>query len=196
MNIYTAAVTLILIMDPFGNIPFFLSALKNFHERQRRRIILRESLIAFCVLTLFLFFGKFILQGLHISQPALNISGGIILFVIAIDMIFPGKGKQSSEEVTGDPVIVPLAVPMLAGPSSMAFVILASSQFPSAKVDIFIALLIACVITTTILVLSDFLRKVLGNRVLQAIERLMGMILTTLAVQMLLSGIKDYFMPV
>ncbi|MBI9109427.1 MAG: NAAT family transporter [Spirochaetales bacterium] len=195
MNIYTAAVTLILIMDPFGNIPIFMSALKKFDEKKRRRIILRESLIAFLILTFFLFFGKFILQGLHISQPALNISGGIILFVIAIDMIFPGKGKASAEEVDGDPVIVPLAVPLLAGPSSMAFVILASSQFPEAKIEIFIALLIAWLITTTILVLSDYLRKILGNRVLRAIERLMGMILTTLAVQMLLSGIKDYFMP-
>jgi len=196
MNIYTAAVTLVLIMDPFGNIPIFLSSLQSFNPGKRRRIILRESLIAFLVLTLFLFFGKFILQGLHISQPALNISGGIILFVIAIDMIFPGKGKPSAEEIDGDPVIVPLAIPLLAGPSSMAFVILASTQFPSAKKDIFIALVIACVITTTILVLSDYLRKILGNRVLRAIERLMGMILTTLAVQMLLTGIKDYFMPV
>lgn len=196
MNIYTAAVTMVLIMDPFGNIPIFLSTLKKFDAKKRRKIILRESVIALVVLMLFLFFGKFILHGLHISQPALNISGGIILFVIAIDMIFPGKGKPSGEEVDGDPVIVPLAVPLLAGPSMMAYVILASTQFPSAKIEILIALMIAWVITTVILVLSDYLRDILGNRVLRAIERLMGMILTTLAVQMLLSGIKDYFMPV
>ena len=195
MNIYTAAVTLILIMDPFGNIPIFLSSLQKFDEKRRRKIILRESVIALLILIIFLFFGKYILNGLHISQPALNISGGIILFVIAIDMIFPGKGKQSTEEIDGDPFIVPLAVPLLAGPSSMAYVILASSQFPSYKSDIFFALLIAWVVTTIILVLSDYLRKVLGNRVLRAIERLMGMILTTLAVQMLLTGIKDYFLP-
>ena len=152
MSLYTAAVTLILIMDPFGNIPIFLSTLQHFEPARRRMIILRESLIAFCVLLLFLFFGKYILHGLHISQPALNISGGIILFVIAIDMIFPGKGKPSGEEVEGDPVIVPLAIPLLAGPSSMAFVILASTQFPEAKIELVAALVIATVVTTAILV--------------------------------------------
>ena len=195
MNIYTAAVTLILIMDPFGNIPVFLSTLKNFTPARRRLIILRESSIAFGILIAFLFFGEYILQGLHISQPALNISGGLILFVIAIDMIFPGKGVPSGEEVEGDPMIVPLAVPLLAGPSSMAFVILASSQYPGEKLSLIASLTIATVFTTLVLVMSDYLRNILGSRGLRAVERLMGMILTTLAVQMLLSGIKTYFMP-
>ncbi len=194
MTLYSAVITLILIMDPFGNIPVFLSILKNFESEKRRRIILRESVFAFLVLVFFLFFGRFILQGLHISQPALGISGGIILFLIAIRMIFPGRGVSSSDsaEVYEDPFFVPLAVPMQAGPSAMAFIILSSSQYPGQWPMLLLAIFIASVVCAAVLTLSDFLRKVLGSHALKAIERLMGMILTTMAIQMLLSGIKEY----
>ena len=201
MTLYTAIITLVLIMDPFGNIPLFLSTLKAFSPERRRKIIIRESVFAFIVLVFFLFFGRFILQGLHISQPALSVSGGIILFLIAIRMIFPEKpGKTTStsgmdgefEEDLEEPLFVPLAVPMQAGPSAMAFIILSSSQYPNQWPMLLLALFVASVICTTILTLSDFLRKLLGNQALRAIERLMGMILTTMAIQMLLTGIKDY----
>jgi len=195
MRIYTAAITLFLIMDPFGNIPVFLATLGRFPPRRRRFIILRESLIAFVILAFFLFFGRYILQGLHITQPALGISGGTILFLIAIRMIFPGRNNPlvDGDEETGDPVIVPLAVPLLAGPSSMAFIILSSSQYPHERLSLLLSLVIASAVCTLILILSDYLRKFLGTRLLRAIERLMGMILTTLAVQMLLTGLQDFF---
>ena len=96
MTLYTAVITLILIMDPFGNIPVFLATLNGFPPKRRKLIILRESGFAFIVLAFFLFFGRYILQGLHITQPALSISGGIILFLIAIRMIFPGKPGEAS----------------------------------------------------------------------------------------------------
>ncbi len=195
MTIYTAAITMILIMDPFGNIPIFLSTLKRFSPRRRRIIILRESLFAFLILAFFLFFGRYILQGLHISQPALSISGGIILFLIAIRMIFPGRTglvEEGDEEEDGEPLLVPLAIPLQAGPSAMAWVILSSSQYPDRLPSILLALLIASLVSTMVLILSDILRKILGNRVLRAIERLMGMILTTMAIQMLLSGFENY----
>ncbi|MBI9104165.1 MAG: MarC family protein [Spirochaetales bacterium] len=203
MTIYTAAITLLLIMDPFGNIPLFLSILKKFDPAKRKRIILRESLFAFVVLIFFLFFGQYILKGLHITQPALSISGGIILFLIAIRMIFPGKGgfggaegSDNPEDMEGDtledPILVPMAVPMQAGPSAMAYVILSSSQYPDQIPLLLLALLIASVVSTTILLLSDNLRRLLGNQVLRALERLMGMILTTMAIQMLLTGVSEY----
>lgn len=131
---------------------------------------------------LFLFFGKFILSGLHISEPALNISGGIILFLIALRMIFP---RQQPEEDLGrveEPIVVPLAVPLIAGPSTLATVIL------------LFALLIAWSAALLILLFADLLRRLLGTRVIQAIERLMGMILTTMAVQMLLSGVRVFLL--
>lgn len=203
MTVYSAVITLVLIMDPFGNIPLFLSALKSFSPGRRKIIILRESLFAFIVLVFFLFFGRYILQGLHITQPALSISGGIILFLIAIRMIFPGKtgfgspnapDEESAKEgeAVEEPMFVPLAIPMLAGPSAIAFVILSSTQYPEQHLSLLLALFISSAVSSVILILSDYLRKILGNQALRAIERLMGMILTTMAVQMLLSGISDY----
>ncbi len=201
MTLYTAIITLILIMDPFGNIPLFLAALNGFEPNRRKKIILRESGFAFLVLLFFLYFGRFILQGLHISQPALSISGGIILFIIAIRMIFPekpgvitsgGDSRRDTEKLQEEPLFVPLAVPLQAGPSAMAFIILSSSRYPNQHLKLTLALFIASVVCTTVLMLSDFLRKILGNQALRAVERLMGMILTTMAIQMLLSGISDY----
>jgi multiple antibiotic resistance protein len=192
MNLYTAAITLFLVMDPFGNIPIFLSVLQTYDARRRRRIMIRELAIALCVLTFFLFFGKYILAGLNISEPALSISGGVILFLIAIRMIFPSKPESEDRSGEGEPVIVPLAVPLVAGPSSMAMVILFSTQFPERLLTWFAALVIAWLAGLVVLLLSDSLRKYLGNRVLKAIERLMGMILTTMAVQMLLSGLREF----
>ncbi len=198
MTLYTALITLILIMDPFGNIPLFLTTLERFRTERRRFIILRESLFAFVILAVFLFFGQYILKGLQLSQAALSLSGGIILFLIAIRMIFPGteqreeKHKALTEEEPEDPILVPLAVPLQAGPSAMAFVILSSSRFPEERPMLLLALLGASLFCTAVLLLSDMLRKVLGNRILRAIEKLMGMILTTMAIQMLLSGMSDY----
>lgn len=190
MTLYSAAITLILVMDPLGNIPLFLAALKNISVRKRRMIILRESTIAFVILTIFLLFGQFILEGMHISQPALSIAGGIILFLIAIRMIFPHEETTTKKEVA-EPFIVPLAVPLIAGPSTMTVVMLMAKQSIS-LFPVFIALLIAWIVTTLVLVFADFLRKILGERGLIAIERLMGMILTTMAVQMFLTGYQQF----
>lgn len=178
-------------MDPLGNIPLFLSALKSVEPRRRRRIILRESCIALGILLLFLFFGQYILEGMHISEPALAISGGIILFLIAIKMIFPVNGHEETRQ-TMEPFIVPLAVPLIAGPSAMTMVMLLANQAPYDMSRWVLALISAWFISTVVLVYADFLRKILGERGLLALERLMGMILTTMAVQMFLTGFEQY----
>ena len=194
MTIYSAAIMLILIMDPFGNIPIFLSVLSHVKPEKRRKIIIRELIIALLFLTFFLFFGKFILAGMHITEPALGIAGGTILFLIAIKMIFPSSNSSfiGDKESQDDPLIVPLAVPMVAGPSSMAMVILLSTQYPDHLFTWFGALLIAWSIGFIILILSEKISRIMGRRALKAIERLMGMILTTMSVQMLLTGIKTF----
>ena len=194
MTIYSAAIMLFLVMDPFGNIPIFLSVLSHVSPEKRRKIIIRELIIALLFLTFFLFLGKFILAGMHITEPALGIAGGTILFLIAIKMIFPSSNSSfiGDKESQDDPLIVPLAVPMVAGPSSMAIVILLSTQYPDQLLTWFGALLIAWSIGFIILILSEKLSKIVGRRTLKAIERLMGMILTTMAVQMLLTGIKTF----
>jgi len=192
MTVLSAVITLILVMDPFGGIPIFLSLLKHSSARRRRMIILREMVIALGILVLFLFFGKFILSGLHISQPALNISGGVILFLIALRMIFPRRTKEEDNGESEEPIVVPLAVPLIAGPSTLATVILLATGYPDAILSWMFALLIAWSAALLVLLSGDLLRKLLGDRVLQAIERLMGMILTTMAVQMLLSGVREF----
>jgi multiple antibiotic resistance protein len=191
MNVVSAVITLVLVMDPFGGIPVFLALLKHSPARRRRMIILREMVIALGILVLFLFFGKLILAGLHISEPALNISGGVILFLIALRMIFPRRTKQEDADGS-EPVIVPLAVPLIAGPSTLATVMLLSTRYPEAIVRWLMALMMAWSAALLVLLFADLLRKFLGDRVLQAIERLMGMILTTMAIQMLLSGVREF----
>jgi multiple antibiotic resistance protein len=192
MNVYTAAITSVLVMDPLGNIPVFISILNSVDPGKRQAIILRESLIAFVLLALFLFFGKYILHGLGITEPALGIAGGIILFLIALKMIFPDANPTPERQI-GEPFIVPLAIPLIAGPSALATVLLFATQSPEKISQWFIALVIASLIVTGILLFSNVLRKFFGPRGLIALERLMGMILTTVAVQMFLTGVGNYF---
>jgi multiple antibiotic resistance protein len=193
MTVYSAAITLLLVMDPLGNLPIFLSVLHNIDPRRQKIIILRETFIAFIILLIFLFYGKYVLEGMHISNPALSVSGGIILFLIAIKMIFPSEDHERRSKHLGEPFIVPLAIPLIAGPSTMTMVMLLGEQSPDHSWHWALALFIAWVICTIILLFADILRKILGERGLIAIERLMGMVLTTMAVQMFLTGIEQFF---
>ncbi|MFP4068162.1 MAG: MarC family protein [Spirochaetaceae bacterium] len=192
MSLLAATVTLFLVMDPIGSIPIYLSVLRQVEERRRKPIILREMLIAFVVLALFLFFGKYILSALHITEPALGIAGGVVLFLIAVRMIFPWGRDGGAEVTVGEPLVVPLAIPLIAGPSAMATVILFSNQAPGRMGMWFLALVIASVAALVVLLFAEILRRRLGQRFLIAMERLMGMILATLSVQMLLTGIREY----
>jgi multiple antibiotic resistance protein len=192
MTLYTATITLLLVMDPLGNVPLFLAVLNNVAPKRRQWIILRETFFAFIILVFFLFFGKHILEGMHISEPALQVAGGIILFLIAIRMIFPDHTQEDKTQTKEEPLIVPLAIPLVAGPSTLTMVMLLANQAPYEMTRWFTALTIAWLVTTIILVFADGLRKILGDRGLTAIERLMGMILTTMAVQMFLTGFEQF----
>lgn len=192
MNLYTAVITLFLVMNPLGNIPIFIATLQHIAPKDRNRIILREAIFAFVILTVFLFAGRVILKGLNVTSSALSVAGGIILFLIAIRLIFPPP-KDKSSTFEGEPFLVPLAVPLFAGPATMAMIMLLVSQ-PGAKIWLtFLALLIAWLASASCLLSSNILSKLLGKRGLIAVERLMGMILTTIAVQMFLTGIQQYF---
>ena len=191
MSFYSSAITLFLVMDPLGNVPVFLSVLARVNPQRRQLIIFRESCIALLVLTLFLFFGQSILHGLQISEAALRVAGGIILFLIALKMIFPVTEPQK-DQLTGEPFIVPLAIPMIAGPSSIATVLLFSSEDIPHLFQWLVALILVSTLSTIILLFAEQLRRILGHRGLLAVERLMGMVLTTLSVQMFLQGIVEY----
>jgi MarC family membrane protein len=193
MSVLSAAILLFLVLDPIGNIPLFLGALKNIDTAKQKKIIIRELLFALGILLIFLVLGRYILALFHISEPALSIAGGLILFLIALKMVFPGGVKMLEENGESEPLIVPLAVPLIAGPSAMATVMLFVAREPSRWFSWFLALLIAWTITGAILYFSGNLRSVLGRKGIIALERLMGLILTAVAVQMLLTGIKDFF---
>lgn len=192
--LWSIVITLFLIFDPFGNIPTFYHVLKKLPPKRQAFIIAREMVIAFFILIFFLFFGKYVLDLLGITQPAITISGGVILFIIALQMIFPhfGKGEGDDDDNNEEPVIVPLAVPLISGPTSIAMVILYSSQYPDQRLILILAIFIAWFVSSLILLSSSLLQRLLGDKMLTAITRLMGIILTTMAIQMFLSGIGAF----
>lgn len=191
-DIASAAVTLFLIMDPLGNVPIFNSVLSRLDPTQRKRVVARELLIALFILLGFLFAGNAILSFLGLSQSSLNIAGGVLLFIISLRMIFPSKADPNDSSEFEDPFIVPLAVPLTAGPSTIAVLLLLSSSQPDQILDWASALIIAWVGATTILIFSPKVMNVIGAKGSRALERLMGMILVILATQMLLNGIRDF----
>lgn len=189
MDVLSTALLLFLVIDPVGNIPAFLFVLKGVPEERHKQIILRELFIALVTLVFFLFLGQFILAVLQVSQGSLGVAGGIILFLIALRMIFPGpKGIFGEEAEVSEPFIVPLAIPLIAGPAAMATLMLLMARDPGNWPQWLAALLIAWSISGVILLSADQLARLLGRRTLTAIERLMGLVLTAVAVQMFIDG--------
>lgn len=192
MSLASAAVMLFLVMDPLGNVPLFLVALRNVPRERQARVILRELLIALGVLLLFLFTGGPLLRLLGLSEPALSIAGGIILMLIALRMVFPRPEASLHEASSSEPFIVPLAIPYVAGPSALATVLLLMSREPEHWPQWTLAVLLAWLACVPFFLLSGKLRDWLGEKGLTAVERLMGLILITLAVEMLMNGIRHF----
>jgi len=193
MSILSAATLLFLILDPLGNIPVFLSLLRRLPAKRQRFVIARELLIALVVLMLFLWAGKYALEVVHLRQESVAIAGGIVLFLIGLRMIFPPPHGLMGEAGDGEPFIVPLAIPLVAGPSGMAAVILMGSNEPERLGEWSLALLLAWGATAAILFSATYLYRLLGIRALTAMERLMGMLLVAISVQMLLDGFSSYW---
>ena len=193
MEIISAATLLFLVMDPLGNIPIFLSVLEDVAPERRTRVLVRELILAFVVLVFLLFFGRYFMGFLQLTEHSIRIAGGIILFLIALKMVFPVKrAAWASDELQGEPLLVPLAIPMVAGPSAMAVVMLLSGDNPDRMPEWVLALFLAWALSSVILVSANGLKRFLGKRGLIAMERLMGMLLIALSVQMLLEGISAY----
>ncbi|MBT1452168.1 YhgN family NAAT transporter [Glaciecola sp. XM2] len=186
------ATMLFLIMDPLGNLPIFMSVLKGIEPKRKTKVVLRELIIALVILMVFLHSGQAVLDFLQIEQETVSIAGGIILFIIALRMIFPKPGGIMNLPEGEEPFIVPLAVPMIAGPSTMAALILIANQEPNQMTKWSIALFAAWCASALILMMSNKVHKWLGEKGLRAIERLMGMILIMIAIQMLLNGVTSF----
>ncbi len=192
MDTLSAFVTLLLVMDPVGNVPVFLSILKDVERKRRQWVIAREMIIALVVLLLFLFAGSSMLDVLGLEQESISIAGAIILFLIALRMIFPSPYGMLGDTPDGEPFIVPLAIPMVAGPSSLAIAMLMVNTDPDRMLDWTVALVGAWAVSAVLLMASPLLLRALGNRGLMAMERLMGMILVIIAVQMFFDGVRDF----
>lgn len=192
MTLLSAAVLLFFVMDPLGNVPLFLSALRQVDPARYRIVIVRELLIALVILVGFLFAGRYLLGLLRVSPAALTAGGGLILLLIAVRMVFPTSERSLREEVEGEPLVVPLAVPYTAGPSMLATELLFMSREPDRWAVWLGAVVLAWLASAFILYFAANLRRLLGERGLTAVERLMGMLLVVVAVEQLMQGIAQY----
>lgn len=188
-SIISIALVLLFVIDPFGNVPIILSVLKEVPKERKRKIILREMLIGLAILFIFLFFGQQFLELFGLQTEAVTIAGGIILFVIGIKLIFPPPKGQSIYGGEGEPFVVPIAMPMIAGPSALATLMVMTESSPLPVPMISIAVLAAWLVTMGVLMAAPFLLRVLKDKGLQALERLMGMLLLIMAVQMFINGV-------
>ena len=192
MTIVSVALTLILIIDPFGNLVVFQSVLQKVAPERRQKIIVRELFIALGILLLFLFLGGRFLNFFGLEQPTLSIAGGLLLLLISIGMVFPGQGVNFGLDAYDEPIVVPLATPLVAGPSAIAYLIIIAQQPQFGLYQAVVALVIAWFVSAVVLFFGQALLKLLGPRGMRALERLMGMLLILLAVQMLLDGLAEY----
>ena len=192
-NFLSATILLVLITDPLGNIPLFINALRGVAKERRRIVILREVGIAYGILLLFMVTGDRFLRAMSLTDLSLRLGGGIVLFLIALRMIFPHPdGLMGGDSRGGEPFIVPLAIPAIAGPSALATVMLLTSQSPGQIFEWIGALTITMLVSAIVLVLAEKIQHWLGERAVMAFERLMGLVLVAISVEMMLAGIRTF----
>ena len=190
----SAFILLLLVLDPLGSLPIFIPIMRDVAPGRRRLVALRELAIAFTVLFAFMFFGESFLRVMRLSERSLEVAGGVILLMVAIRMIFSAEGGVYGGGTEGkEPLIFPLAVPLLAGPSAMATVLLLASRQPTRVMEWVAALACAMAVSGLVLLLCDRIRRWVGDSVVSALEKLMGLVLTAIAVEMILAGLKNYF---
>lgn len=191
MSLFNLTVILFLIMDPVGNISSFLNLLKDYPQDIRRKIIIREMLIALAAMIAFNVLGEYIFNVLQISETALKLASGAILFLVAIKILFPSTDSLRANLPAGEPFITPLAIPLIAGPSLLATIMLFARLEPSQPVMLS-AIFIAWLLASIILLSGKTLQKIIGTNGLMACERLMGMVLVMLAIQRFAEGLQQF----
>ena len=190
----SALILLLLVLDPLGSLPIFIPIMRSVPAERRRWVALREVAIAFGVLLAFMFLGETFLRVMRLSERSLEVAGGVILLMVAIRMIFSHEGGVYGTPDDKEPLIFPLAVPLLAGPSAMATVLLLASRQPERVMTWVGALTVAMAVSGAVLLLCDRIRRWVGDSVVSALEKLMGLVLTAIAVEMILAGLKRYFL--
>jgi MarC family membrane protein len=190
----SALILLLLVLDPLGSLPIFIPVMRQVAPERRAWVALREVGIAFAVLFVFMFVGEGFLRVMRLSERSLEVAGGVILLMVAIRMIFGGGGGAYGVAEGKEPLIFPLAVPLLAGPSAMATVLLLASRQPEHMASWIGALACAMAVSLLVLLLCNQIRRWVGDSVVSATEKLMGLVLTAIAVEMILAGLKRYFL--
>jgi MarC family membrane protein len=190
----SAFILLLLVLDPLGALPIFISVMRNVKLERRRLVACRETLIAYVVLLIFMFTGRQLLDLMHLSERSLEVAGGVILLMVAIRMVFTHEGDAYGMVEGKEPMIFPLAIPLMAGPSAMATVLLLASRQPGRVWEWVGALTCAMLVSLVVLMGADRIRRIIGDSVVSAIEKLMGLVLTAIAVEMILAGLKRYFL--
>ena len=187
-------ITLILVMDPFGNIPLFITALKRVPTERRKKVLVRELMIALFIMMLFLFAGAKMLAWLGIARYSLGVSGGIVLFIMSIKLVFNSLEDEQTQvnQKDEEPFVVPLAIPLIAGPASLSMLLILSAGAPSKVIYLFIAVLIASFLNGIVLLLSFPISNILGRRGLIALERLTGLLMVLISVNMMMGGISEF----
>jgi len=193
MGLFSLSFSLFLLMDSIGNVPIFLAVLKELDPKRQRWIIFRELILALGIIIAFYFLGDVLLTFLGISQEAVLISGGIILFIIGLKLVFPTSKNGFQIEGGGEPFLVPLAIPLVAGPATLAAVILYSHQAEISHFTSLGAIFIAWLASTVVLMLAIPLKKLLGTRGLSACEKLTGLLLIMISVQMVVGGLQTIY---
>jgi len=191
MTLFNLTVILFLIMDPIGNISSFLNLLKDFPKEARRKIIIREMLIALAAMLAFNILGEYIFSVLQISETALKLASGAVLFLVAIKILFPSIDSLRANLPAGEPFITPLAIPLIAGPSLLATIMLFAHLEPSQPVMLS-AIFMAWLLAVIVLLAGKTLQRIIGTNGLMACERLMGMVLVMLAIQRFAEGLQQF----
>jgi len=189
----STAFTLFLIINSLGMAPVILALLKDYAPKQQRLIMLREAIIALLFILVFKYIGEAFFSWLEIGRPSIEVAGGVILFLIALRMIFPHLKANDEMELSKEgPFIVPIAVPLLAGPGTLTTVMIQARSNPD-SINMLYAIFIAWICSLLVLLAAPTLKRIIGTRGLNAFERLMGLILTLLAVQMMMHGLTNFY---
>lgn len=187
MSFFSLTLILLLIMDPLGNVASYHYMVEHIPPKRQRWVAFREMLIALIAMLFFFFLGETIFQQLHLSNASLNLSAGIILFLVAIKILFLSPTSLRANLQKEEPFIIPLAIPLIAGPALLATIMLLSREDNEV---LLLAIFLAWAIASLILSFAGKIKKILGNNGLLACERLIGMVLIILAVQRFLTGIQ------
>ncbi|MFT4960572.1 MAG: multiple antibiotic resistance protein [Paracoccaceae bacterium] len=195
--IVTSFVTLLVVIDPFGLTPMFVALTQGMEPTRRRAIAVRSCFTAAVLLALFAAFGETVLGFVGISMAAFRVAGGALLFLTALDMLFDRRSKRredQAEDETPDPSVFPLGIPLIAGPGSIATIILLAGQ-QSEAVGLALVIGVMLVVMGVVLVLflaAGIIERLLGKTGIDVVTRLLGMLLAALSVQFILDGLRDF----